>query len=99
MFNDEVQLRGDVDLSTSTVTTVSFNDTVEARNNGIQSLTVSTGNAVFTDEVGGGGKSLSSLSVDGTTSLGGDVTTNGSQTYTDAVSSSTAIRCPAEPLI
>ena len=75
-------LTGNTDVSTPGL--VTFGSTVNGTVAGSQSLTVSNGDASFADTVGAG-TSLSSLAVNGATSLGGNVTTTGAQTYTGAV--------------
>ncbi|WP_187107394.1 FlgD immunoglobulin-like domain containing protein [Treponema pectinovorum] len=59
--------------------TVTFNSNVQSLNANLKALSI-TGNAVFVSAIGLG-TSLSSVSVSGTTSVGGDVTTSGNQTY------------------
>jgi filamentous hemagglutinin family protein len=86
-YGDDVILAGNVELAG---TGVEFGKTVEAATDGGQSLAVNTsssGLTKFVSTVGGNSKALSSLvtNADGTTSLGGNVTTTGSQTYSDDV--------------
>ncbi len=77
-YSGAVILNSNLDL---TGTTVIFNSTLNS--NPSQSLTV-TGDAQFNGAVGHI-RSLSALSVSGTSSIGADITTTGTQTYNGAV--------------
>ncbi|HUW19630.1 MAG TPA: hypothetical protein VMW16_10040, partial [Sedimentisphaerales bacterium] len=82
-YNDDVDLKGDVIATSTGDGDITFAKTVD----GTKLLDVRTGGLTnFAGEVGGD-EPLASLATDaaGTTSLGGDVTTTGDQTYNDDV--------------
>ncbi|MCA1798880.1 MAG: hypothetical protein LC632_05290, partial [Xanthomonadaceae bacterium] len=66
-----------------TGTSASFTGPLRSLSGGVSALNV-TGDAAFSSTVGVGG-SLNTLTVGGTTSLGGNVTTTGAQSYTGLV--------------
>ncbi|MBV5303076.1 MAG: hypothetical protein JZU70_02575, partial [Chlorobium sp.] len=82
-YGELFTLGADVALSGTTVT---FDNTVNGTGDGSEGLSI-TGNAVFSNTVGGtSGKALQYLTVSDTTSLAGNVTTNtGAQSYSGAV--------------
>lgn len=86
-YNQAVTL-SQAGVTTLTGTTVTLKSTLDATADGAQGVKVA-GNASFGSAVGGG-KKLASVEVTGQSTLGGDVTTTGTQTYQHAVTLSRA---------
>jgi hypothetical protein len=84
-FAGPLSLAGPVTLTGATAT---FTNTVDDNKAGADALAV-VGNAVFQSTIGAA-TPIASLSVNGNTSLGGDVITTGPQTYTGAATLSAA---------
>jgi hypothetical protein len=83
-YNDAVTINGTLDFTGSTV---QFASTLAGNDGSGDNLTIS-GNL----DLDGAATSLTSLTVEGTSNLGADVTTSGTQTYTGAVTLSGAAR-------
>ncbi len=83
-YNDNASLTGDVIAASTGNQAIAFSGTVD----GAKNLTVNTAGATTFGGVVGGTNKLTSLTTDagGTTSLGGNVSTTGAQTYNDNVS-------------